>query len=426
MFLILRSAPEGRVSKDAQLSRRRSKGGIALGFAGCFALAGPAAAHGFGQRYDLPLPLSLYLFGTAAAVVLSFVVVAMFARHTPGARGYPRIDLGAYPALAASLKLIAAGLFILTVAAGFIGDQDPYFNIAPTLVWIIWWVGLAAVSAFLGDLWRLVNPWRSLFEMANRVYRRLTGRPGLAWHLPYPEALGVWPAVGLLFAVSWVELVFPRAAVPANIAWLALLYSLVTWAGMALFGSAAWITRGEVFAIFFGLFAGFAPTEPSESSLALRPFGAGLLDNAPASPSMIAFVLLVLASVLYDGLLTTPEWAEAEKLMIALMPGLTSVIVPTIGLAAFWAMFLAAFLGVRAAMSRVAGQRLPRDMAQGVVLTLVPIAIAYHLAHYLAYLLTQGQYIIPLMSDPLGYGWNLFGTAGYQVDIAVVGARFAW
>src|SRR5712692_7591912 len=135
MFLILRSAPEGRVSKEARLSCRRDKGCIALGFAGCFALAGPAAAHGFGQRYDLPLPLSLYLFGTAAAVVLSFVVVAMFARHTPGARGYPRIDLGAYPTVAASLRLIAAGLFILTVAAGFIGDQDPYFNIAPTLVW---------------------------------------------------------------------------------------------------------------------------------------------------------------------------------------------------------------------------------------------------------------------------------------------------
>src|SRR6266852_3594690 len=237
---------------------------LAVAIIGAYTLTTPAQAHGFGQRYDLPLPLSLYLFGTAAAVVLSFVVVALFVRHTPGMRGYPRIDLGAFPRLAGLLKLIAAFLFILAVAAGFFGDQDPYFNIAPTLVWIIWWVGLAMVSAFLGDLWGLVNPWRNLFDMADRVYRRLTGRPGLAWHLPYPEALGVWPAVGLLFAVSWVELVFSSAAVPANIAWLALLYSLVTWAGMALFGSAAWITRGEVFAIFFGLFAGFAPTEPSE------------------------------------------------------------------------------------------------------------------------------------------------------------------
>jgi hypothetical protein len=407
---------------------------VGAALAGCCAFAVPAAAHGFGQRYDLPLPLSLYLFGTAAAVILSFVVVALFAKHTPGARGYPRLDLGAYrlgrclahPVLRSLPKLIAVALFILTVTAGFIGNQDPYRNIAPTLVWIVWWVGFAMVSAFLGDLWALVNPWRSLFDMADRVYRRATGRPGLAFCLPYPAALGVWPAVGLLLAVSWTELVFPSPAVPVNIAWLALLYSLVAWGGMALFGSQTWVSRGEVFAIFFGLFARFAPTEPSERGLALRPFGAGLLDNAPASPSMVAFVLLVLASVLYDGLLTTPEWAEAERWIIALMPGLSPVIVRTIGLLAFWAVFLAAFLGVSAAMSRVAGQRSPRDMAQGFVLTLVPIAIAYHLAHYLAYLVTQGQYAIPLLSDPFGYGWNLLGTAVYRVDIAIVGARFAW
>jgi hypothetical protein len=398
--------------------------GVALGGAigGCCVFAAPAAAHGFGQRYDLPLPLSLYLLGTAAAVALSFVVVALFARHTPGARGHPRIALGASPALAASLKLVAAGLFILTVAAGFIGDQDPYFNIAPTLVWIIWWVGFAIVSAFLGDLWGLVNPWRTLFDTADRVYRRLTARPGLARNLRYPGALGVWPAVGLLFAVSWVELVFPSPAVPANIAWLAALYSLATWGGMALFGSATWVSRGEVFAIFFGLFARFAPTERSKSGgVALRPFGAGLLDPAPASASMVAFVLLVLASVLYDGLLTTPEWAEVERWL-----GLSPIGVRTIGLVAFWGLFLFAFLAVSVAMSRVAGERSPREMAQGFVLTLVPIAIAYHLAHYLIYLLTQGQYIILLVSDPFGYGWDLFGTVGYRADIAIVGARFAW
>ena len=428
MLLILRSAPKGRVSKDARPRGRRYEKGIALTAAlvGFCTIVPPAAAHGFGQRYDLPLPLSLYLFGTAAAVVLSFVVVALFARHTPGGRGYPRINLGAYPALAALLKIMAAGLFILTLAAGFFGNQDPYRNIAPTLVWIVWWVGFAIASAFLGDLWGLVNPWQSLFDAAERIYRRLTGRSGLAWGLPYPEALGVWPAVGLLFAVSWVELIFPSPAVPANIAWLALLYSLVTWGGMAVFGSATWVSRGEVFAIFFGVFARFAPTESSESGLALRPFGAGLLDNAPASPSMVAFVLLVLASVLYDGLLTTPEWAEGERLAIALMPGLSPVVVRTIGLLAFWSVFLAAFLVVGAAMSRVAGHGSPRAMAQGFVLTLVPIAIAYHLAHYLAYLLIQGQYIIPLLSDPFGYGWNLMGTAGYRLDIGIVGARFAW
>src|SRR5260370_40239067 len=78
-------------------------------------------------------------------------------------------------------------------------------------------------------------------------------------------------------------------------------------------------------------------------------------------------------------------------------------------------------------MRGVAGGRLsPFEMARNFVLTVVPIAIGYHLAHFLTFLLIQGQYIIPLVSDPFGFGWNLFGTAGYRVDIAIVGARFAW
>jgi hypothetical protein len=403
----------------------------------------PACAHGFGQRYDLPLPLSLYLFGTAAAVVLSFVVVGLFARHTPGARGYPRIDLRAHrpgrwlahPALLAFLKLIATGVFILVVTAGFAGSQDPYRNIAPTLVWIVWWVGLAIFSAFVGNIWAVVNPWRSLFDWADRAYRALSGRTSLALHLPYPEALGVWPAVGLLLAVTWTELVFPSPAVPANIAWLALGYSLLTWGAMALFGSETWVAHGEVFAVFFDLFARLAPTEPSThkradtGGLALRPYGAGLLASTAASASMVAFVLLVLSSVLYDGLLTTPEWAKAEQELVGLMPDVgqpASVVVRTIGLVAFWAVFLAAYLAVSAIMSAAAGHSSPRGIARSFALTLVPIAVAYHLAHYLVYLLTQGQYVMPLASDPFGQGWDLFGTAGYRVNIAIVGARFAW
>jgi hypothetical protein len=414
---------------------------FAAAAAGICSLAVPAHAHGFGQRYDLPLPLPLYLFGTAAVVVLSFVIVGLFARHAPGASGYPRIDLLARPlrrqiarALGTFLKLFSISLLVLTVIAGLYGSQNPYQNIAPTLVWIVWWVGLAVFSAFFGDLWVLINPWRALFDLADRLYRTGGGR-GLGLRWPYPEALAVWPAFALLLAVSWTELVFPSPAVPANIAWLALFYSLLTWTGMAAFGSEAWVKHGEVFSVFFGVFARFAPTEPSirdlsgEHGLALRPFGAGLLPNEPASTSMVAFVLLVLSSVLYDGLLSTPEWTEVEHQLLGVLPSLgevDSIIIRTMGLVAFWVLFFGAYVAVSAVMSLVAAFHSPWEIARSFAFTLVPIAIAYHLAHYLVYLLTQGQYIVPLASDPFGYGWNLFGTAGYRVDIAAVGARFAW
>ena len=406
------------------------------------ALATPVSAHGFGQRYDLPLPLSLYLYGTAAVVVFSFVVVGLFVRHAAHVRDYPRFNLLAHPAarwiahpgLVLVLKLASLGLFVVTVTAGFIGDQNPYRNIAPTMVWIIVWVGLAYVSAFVGDLWVLINPWRTIYEGAEALYRRIAGGRDRFRRLDYPEALGVWPAVILLLAFAWLELVYPAPAVPVTIACLAFGYSIFTLAGMVLFGRETWLRHGEVFSVVFGTFARFAPTEartgPREQQLLLRPFGAGLLDSRSASPSTTAFVLLLLATVLYDGLLNTPEWSSLESAVVGLVRDpaeLELIAIRSVGLVAFWLLFLGVYIAVSAIMSAAAsGRRSPLEIAQSFALTLIPIAIGYHLAHYLVFLMIQGQYIIPLISDPFGFGWDLFGTAGYRVDITIVEGRFAW
>ena len=60
------------------------------------------------------------------------------------------------------------------------------------------------------------------------------------------------------------------------------------------------------------------------------------------------------------------------------------------------------------------------------MLTLVPIAIAYQVAHYLSFLVQAGQYVIPLASDPFGWGWNLFGTRNYFARVGIVDARLVW
>jgi hypothetical protein len=394
-----------------------------------------ADAHGFGQRYELPLPLSLYLFGAAAVVALSFVVFGLFVRGGPSPQERRELDLSAttlarvagHPAALLALRLAVLALFIVTVLAGLIGDQNPYRNIAPTLVWIVWWVGLAYVAAFVGDVWALINPWRTVFDAADWIYRRAVRQSGLGARLRYPEVLGVWPACLLLLAFSWTELVYPNAASPAHIAWLAIVYSALTWAGMLLFGRDAWLRHGEVFSLVFGTLARFAPIEARNSRLLLRPFGAGLLQTEPLSPSMMAFVLLLLATVLYDGLIGTGEWTLLEAILREQMPALGGQVAKSLGLIVMWLLFLGAYLGICALMSRVAsGRPCPLEVAKSFALTLIPIAIGYHVAHYLVFLLVQGQYIIPLLSDPFGRGSDFFGTAGYRVDIAIVGARFAW
>jgi hypothetical protein len=404
----------------------------------CCACATSAGAHGFGERYELPVPLSLYLLGAAAAVALSFAAFGLFVGRSRLVRTGQRYDLLTtpigraivHPGVLLALRAAVLGLFIVVVLAGLIGDRNPYRNLAPTLVWIVWWVGLAYVQAFVGDLWRLINPWRTVYDAADWLSRRLGRGSELSLRLPYPLWIGAWPACLLLLGFSWIELISGNAAEPAFIARLALGYSILTWAGMLAFGRDIWLRHGEVFSLVFGTIACFAPTEARDGQLLLRPFGAGLLEARPLSTSMMAFVLLLLATVLYDGLIGTGEWAMLEDALRPLLPltdDSASMAIRTVGLVAIWLSFLAAYIGICACMSKLGGGHPGAlGVARRFALTLVPIAIGYHVAHYLVFLLVQGQYIVPLLSDPFGFGWDLLGTSGYRVDIGLVGARFAW
>jgi hypothetical protein len=389
-------------------------------------LPAEAAAHAFGARYDLPLPLALWLAAAGLSVALSFVVFAVALRRGAGAPT-PRLALlRLHPLALAALRAISVCVFFVVIAAGLFGTQDPFRNLAPAFVWIAWWIGFTYVSALVGDLWALLNPWKALYLWAEAIARQIrpAARFGLHWNLP--AALGVWPATALLLAFGWIEIVWDGNAVPANIAWLALGYSLLTWTGMFLFGREAWLRSGEVFAVYFGMLAKLAPSEVRSGNGAagewnLRPPAAGLLDSRPVSASAAAFVIVMLAIVTFDGLRETPLWAVSDALWSA---------AATAGLLALPCLFALAILGACGLMAWLTRDDTrpasAGELARLFVPTLLPIALAYHVAHYLSYLLVAGQVVIPLASDPLGLGWDLFGTARYKIAADVVGARFAW
>src|SRR5712692_6618790 len=385
-------------------------------FAALAAAPAEAAAHAFGARYDLPLPLDLWLAAAGLAVALSFAVFALTLRR--GARGasYPRLVLlRLHPLARAALRAVSVCVFFVLIAAGLVGTQDPFRNLAPAFVWIVWWIGFTYLTALVGDLWTVLNPWKTLYP---------AGRFGLRRQLP--AAVGVWPAVLLLLAFGWIEIVWEGNAVPANIAWLAFGYSVLTWSGMFVFGREAWLESGEVFALYFGLIARLAPGEIRVGNAAacewgLRPPAAGLLDARPVSTSAAAFVIVMLAIVTFDGLRETPLWAVDDSAW---------AVAATAGLLLAPCVFALVILGASAWMAWLTrGDARPAsagELARLFVPTLLPIALAYHVAHYLSYLLVAGQVVIPLASDPLGRGWDLFGTAHYKIAVDIVGARFAW
>lgn len=444
--------------------------------------AGPAHAHAFAQRYDLPLPLWLYLVGAGAAVAFSFLVVAVFVGKTHGAAPYPRLNLLRFRlgrAIASrhvvfAIRVISVALFVLLLAAGFFGNQDNTLeNIVPTLVWVIWWVGFAFVSALIGDLWALVNPWKTISIWVEAIFRRIDPDAARSRGLVLPESLGAWPAVALFLVFAWAELVWTTRDIPSSIAALIVAYSAITWLGMYLFGRTEWLRRGEVFTVLYGLFARFAPLkgrlgDPDEGGrqeLYLRPYAVGLLTDRPVSPSMMVFAIVALSTVTLDGLLETPLWVSLSNWLFndsGLQPVISAfggtdsqAVFSTVGLVALPIIFLAVYgifslvMSLTVTAKRADGFAKPavtREGSNGVlnasmglggnastiglarlfVFSLVPIAIAYHLAHFLSFLLMFGQLIIPLASDPFGFGWNLLGTADYQINIGIVGPRFVW
>jgi hypothetical protein len=239
---------------------------------------------------------------------------------------------------------------------------------------------------------------------------------------------------------------------PFTLALFVLFYSINAWAGMVFFGKETWLRRGEAFSVFFGLLAKFAPTEvrvtdpeacgdcsntcenlggecvncyecfaqarPENRQLNLRPWAVGLAIPESVPPGGLFFVIFVLAGVAFDTLLATPQWAELEYL---------TSIPQTLGLIVLPLFYLAVYLGFVKLSQRFGGDYIPlRKLATAYVYSLVSIAIAYQVAHYYTYLLIQGQAIIALLSDPFGWGWNLFGTAGYKIDANLIGADTVW
>ena len=423
-------------------------------FAGAMALAAAAAmgidadAHGFGQRYDLPVPLSLYLAGAAAVVAVSFLIMAVFFRRLHAGTEYPGIDLlrspaspPGHPAIRSAERAAAVALLCLVVAAGFFGNPAPVKNIAPLMVWAIWWVGMAYVCALIGDLWAWLNPLDTVFEWAERIYAKLRNGAALSRGVRYPAIFAAWPAVALFFGFAWAELIWDESDGPVNVAIATLAYCAITWTGMYIYGRRTWLANGEVFALIFSLLGRFAPVSSATvhdcTVLTLRPYAVGLLVREPVHPSLMVLVIMMLSTVTFDGFMETPLWASiAEQISTAL--GATAgvgadavpALVATLGLAMMIVGFLAIYFAGAWFVARFATPgSTPRDtqtIARLFVFTLVPIAIGYHLAHYLSFVVTAFQYLIPLISDPLGLGWDLFGTAHHIIRVGIVDARLVW
>ena len=382
------------------------------------ASAPPVLAHAGERGFILLLPTGLFQAGGTIAVAVSFlVVIRLRAATLRRIIETARWPLFAVPRTLFGLNAAASVVLVVLVAAGLAGSRDPLANPLPLSVWTLAWVGLTFAHAVLGYVWPLLNPWTALARLVRRALGRAGGADAgvLAW----PEPLGGWPSVALLLLFAWFELVHPAPQDPAVLALAVAGYSVFTVTGMVLFGDAAWGRHVEIFSRFFRIVSWLAPLRTVEEGgarrLAATLPGARLLGVGALPAAGVVFVVVALATVSFDGLSRTFWWLDLVGENPLEHPGRTALVGRnTLGLAGAAAALLAACAVTAAAGAWWAGAPASAALRRFVV-SIVPIAFGYHLAHYLPSFLVDAQYALKALSDPLDLGWNLLGTRDLHV-----------
>jgi hypothetical protein len=405
---------------------RRTHLGILAALGAILAAPAAAQAHGLVQRANLPIPEVMFLWAAAIVLIVSFVGLAVL---------WPRPKLqdadwtpvpGGRAAGSRAVEIVCGALGVAVLAlvlwSGYAGRQGPQDNFAPTFILIIFWVGLAFASILFGDVFRAFNPWRAI----GRVLA-----PVLPAARPYPERLGRWPAAAGLLAFTWVELASGWGEEPRSLAIAATVYTLAMLLGQARYGVDTWERRGDAFGVYFNLFARISVWETRDRVLGVRP-PLGGLPRLDVPPGTVAFVVVMIGTVTFDGLSAGRIWrdvsVELNDIFSSLgigfdtVPQLTATVGMLIGVAIVALFYRLGIDGARSVGGDIDAQALRRSFVH----TLVPIAMVYVAAHYLTFLVFEGQAVGYLASDPLGHGWDLLGTAASGIDYSVISQNGTW
>jgi hypothetical protein len=284
-------------------------------------------------------------------------------------------------------------LSLLTVLAfGFFGPIEPLVNLAVLIVWGAWWSGYSITTYLFGNSWPVLNPWRTIVDWLP------TG------DYDYPKRLGAWPSVIALLGLVWIEVVSPLASDPRLLAVVVLAYTIVTIAGAVAFGSETWFRRVDPAARVFRYYGRVAPITRTEDGFRLRLPGSVLTETRLVDGlDEVAFIVALLWVTSYDGFVATPLWRSLATPLVE--TGLPAAVLYPLALVVGFGVFLAAYRLATRYSKRYAETYLTiGEIARRFAPSLLPIAVGYHLAHYLGYFLQLLPMLLSALADPLSPG----------------------
>jgi hypothetical protein len=400
-------------------------------------------AHALVAKQDLPIPAWLFAWAASIVLVVSFFALSAAWRKPQfeDERWRPSVAWLTSVLRSWPIQILCGGLavFLLGVGiyAGIHGTEAPDRNFAITFFFVTCWIGFPFLSAIFGDVFPAFNPWRAIARVAGGTYALATKRR--MRHLAYPERLGRWPAAVGLLGFVWLEVVYgssggvavglePHAAGVA-----ACVYTVYTLAMMALFGTEVWCSRGEIFSVYFGMFSQLAPFGVRDGRIGRRRPLAAAAQWAMTVPGSTAVVIASIATTSFDGAEDGAYKSGLEHFGnwvsdIGFGPLATIRITDSIFMLATVAAVAGVYLlGVKG-MRSVPGAPSFKELQRGFAHTLIPIALAYLVAHYFSLFVYQEQaQFTYLLSDPLGTSTtDLFGTAEYGIDFNALTPNVIW
>ena len=309
-------------------------------------------------------------------------------------------------------------LLLLVFTTGLVGERSELGNLTPTFVYITFWLGLTAVSALFGNVWPTINPWKAAADGAEWLGSRCGGG---SEPLAYPERLGCWPAAVGLFAFAALELAYYDPSDPRALSLAILIYSAYTWIGALLYGSAQWFPKADAFTVYFGLIARIAPLAVEEGKVRAAP-----AVRRPRAPAR---------ALAGDDRLRRRDARLGRVRRLQPHDAVDEPAPPAGGHRGD------ALQRRRPAVRRgrdgraLPARRVPREAALALrtfrsrasfIASLVPIALAYAVSHYFSLFAVQIQFMVPLFSDPFGWGWDIFGTLDFTPHVALFTPHTIW
>lgn len=376
-----------------------------------------ASAHAFGQSYNLPIPVWMYLYGASAALVVSFLLVGFFIKQRDE-KLREKILFKIDENFLFIIKILSLFFFFLVITAGFIGDSSPVRNLAPTSFWIILFLGMLYISFLLGNIWELINPIKTLVELLPDKN-----------NIKYPLKAGFLPSVVLYIGIVWLELLSNGLAItPKFISIFCIFYLIYGLLFSWIFGKTNFLAYGDFFGVLSRVVSKSSWIFIDGGTLKIRKPFDGLLVKPENNIYLLLLVLFMLSSTAFDGLKSTKIWYQFNGVITAYLNGYTNnVYLQSFELLIFLSLFLGLYVLVVYLMTLLTSdKRGLKETSLRFIYSLVPIAAVYNLAHYWTLFFIQGQIFLNMISDPFNKGWNLFGTSGNYLNTSIISAKFIW